>query len=173
MFAANLPNQAISRIKYFSHCITVKKALNSPIFPWLLVIFWAAAIFLLSSSSDLYSFMPSKIFLWINKTYIQGIRLTKILGFLYHMFQFGILAVLLVRALAWPWSASPRHIWISIILSKLYALTDEVHQLFVPGRGFQWLDLVMDSLGILLGLSLYVFVQFLRPKAQEQQPLYE
>jgi len=31
----------------------------------------------------------------------------------------------------------------------------------------------MDSLGILLGLSLYVFVQFLRPKAQEQQPLYE
>jgi len=89
------------------------------------------------------------------------------------MVQFGILAVLLVRALAWPSAISPRHVWLSILLSAFYALTDEIHQIFIPGRAFQWLDLVMDSLGILLGLALYVFVQFMRSKSQEQQSLYE
>jgi len=173
MDATDSSNQAVSRFNYFSHCITVKKAFNSPIFPWLLVILWAAAIFLLSNNPDPYGLLPEKIYQWVYKTHITGIRLTKILGLLGHMVQFGILAVLLVRALAWPGALSPRHVWLSILLSVLYGLTDEIHQIFIPGRAFQWLDLFMDSLGILLGLSLYVFVQFLHPKAQEQQPLYE
>ena len=151
----------------------MKKAFNSPIFPWLLVILWAAAIFLLSNNPDPYGLLPEKIYQWVYKTHITGIRLTKILGLLGHMVQFGILAVLLVRALAWPGALSPKHVWWSILLSALYGLTDEIHQLFVPGRAFQWLDLVMDSLGILLGLALYVFVQFMRSKSQEQQSLYE
>lgn len=141
--------------------------------PWLLVILWAVSIFLLSSSSDPYGLLPEKIYQWVYETHITGIRLTKILGLLGHMVQFGILAVLLVRALAWPGALSPKHVWWSILLSALYGLTDEIHQLFVPGRAFQWLDLVMDSLGILLGLALYVFVQFMRSKSQEQQSLYE
>ena len=169
----NLPNLAVSRFNYFSHCITVKKALNSPIFPWLLVIFWAGLIFLVSSSSDPYAFLPEEVFKWISKSLFQGIQLTKVVGLLGHIVQFGILAVLLVRALAWPGALSPKHVWLSIPLSALYGLTDEIHQLFVPGRAFQWVDVLVDGLGILLGLSLYVFVQFMRPKAQEQQLLYE
>lgn len=149
----------------------MKNALNSPIVPWLLVILWAAGIFLLSSSPDPYSLLPEKIYQWVYKTHITGIRLTKILGLLGHMVQFGILAVLLVRALAWPLLISPKRVWQSILISALYGLTDEVHQLFVPGRAFQWLDLVMDCLGILLGLSLYVFIQFMCQKSAEQMQL--
>jgi len=173
MDATDSSNQAVSRFNYFSHCITVKKALNSPIFSWLLVILWAGLIFLISSSSDPYALLPAKVFQWISKSLFQGIQLTKVVGLLGHIVQFGILAVLLVHALAWPEALSPKHVWLSIILSALYGLTDEIHQLFVPGRAFQWVDVLVDGLGILLGLSLYVFFQFLRPKSQEQQPLYE
>jgi len=81
MFAANLPNQAISRIKYFSHCITVKKALNSPIFPWLLVILWAAAIFLLSNNPVPYSLLLEGFYDWVSEKYMTGILLGLSLAF--------------------------------------------------------------------------------------------
>ncbi len=35
----------------------------------------------------------------------------------------------------------------------LYALSDEIHQLFVPGRAFQWADIGMDTCGVLLGAA--------------------
>ena len=36
----------------------------------------------------------------------------------------------------------------------LYALSDEIHQLFVPGRSFQLQDLLVDAAGLLLGIVL-------------------
>ena len=36
----------------------------------------------------------------------------------------------------------------------LYALTDEAHQLLVPGRTFQWEDLLIDSVGAFIGILL-------------------
>lgn len=43
----------------------------------------------------------------------------------------------------------------SVLLAMLYALSDEIHQIFVPGRTFQVIDLVIDFLGILFGVFLY------------------
>jgi len=40
-------------------------------------------------------------------------------------------------------------------LTELYALSDEIHQLFVPGRTFQLMDLVLDLLGGVIGLIIY------------------
>ena len=34
----------------------------------------------------------------------------------------------------------------------LYAMTDELHQMFVPGRAGRFLDLLIDSLGALVGI---------------------
>ena len=34
----------------------------------------------------------------------------------------------------------------------LYAVSDEIHQLFVPGRSCQFKDMMIDSLGALLGI---------------------
>ena len=46
----------------------------------------------------------------------------------------------------------------------LYALSDEIHQIFVPGRTFQWLDIGLDSLGAALGVSfaLLAYLLFVR-----------
>ncbi len=44
---------------------------------------------------------------------------------------------------------------LSVILSFGYAFTDEIHQIFVPGRAFQLIDLIVDFGGIVLGVLLF------------------
>ena len=45
----------------------------------------------------------------------------------------------------------------------LYALSDEIHQIYVPGRSFQFSDLLVDTLGGLLGiLILFIFAFILK-----------
>ena len=75
MDATDSSNQAVSRFNYFSHCITVKKAFNSPIFPWLLVIIWAAAIFLLSNNPVPYNLLLEGFYDWVSEKYMTGILL--------------------------------------------------------------------------------------------------
>jgi len=43
--------------------------------------------------------------------------------------------------------------------SVLYACTDEIHQLFVPGRGAQMSDVLLDSAGAGLGIVLFVTIR--------------
>ncbi|MCR5502841.1 MAG: VanZ family protein [Lachnospiraceae bacterium] len=43
---------------------------------------------------------------------------------------------------------------IAFLVAVLYALSDEIHQIFVPGRAFEWTDLLVDSLGALIGCAL-------------------
>ena len=47
---------------------------------------------------------------------------------------------------------------ISIIFCFLYACTDEIHQKFVPGRTSSFKDVLIDSLGCILGLLLVYIV---------------
>ena len=42
----------------------------------------------------------------------------------------------------------------SIFLSFLYAITDEIHQIFVPGRSAQFRDVLIDTLGASFGCLL-------------------
>ena len=43
----------------------------------------------------------------------------------------------------------------SIMFCVLYAASDEIHQLFVPGRGCQLKDVIFDSLGAVTGIVIY------------------
>lgn len=43
----------------------------------------------------------------------------------------------------------------------VYAILDEVHQLFIPGRSCEVLDIFIDFSGVLTGIALTVFVIFL------------
>ena len=44
---------------------------------------------------------------------------------------------------------------LSIFLTFLYACSDEVHQLFVPGRSGQVSDVLLDTIGASVGVGLY------------------
>ncbi|MGM0653228.1 MAG: VanZ family protein [Bacillota bacterium] len=72
-----------------------------------------------------------------------------------HLVGYAILAVLLYRAFnrgLFGWSGvAARN---AFIVSLIYAVSDEIHQLFVPGRQASIADVGIDTAGILLGLLL-------------------
>ena len=47
---------------------------------------------------------------------------------------------------------------ISIILCIIYATSDEIHQLFIPGRACQLRDILIDSIGSITGIYLYKLI---------------
>ncbi len=56
-----------------------------------------------------------------------------------HFIEYFILGVLVYRA--------TKNIWISIIFCITYAISDEFHQSFIPGREPRGRDVIIDSLG--------------------------
>ncbi|MCP2604880.1 VanZ family protein [Candidatus Aminicenantes bacterium AH-873-B07] len=68
-----------------------------------------------------------------------------------HFFEFGILAVFFF--VGWTKgfkrNIQKKHIFLIIFLSLLIALSDEIHQVFVPERIFSIKDLFFDALGII------------------------
>lgn len=44
-------------------------------------------------------------------------------------------------------------------IGVLYAMTDEIHQLFIDGRSGQLSDVMIDTSGVLLGVVLYAMVR--------------
>ncbi len=68
-----------------------------------------------------------------------------------HMLGYAVLGLLLRRALGWE--AKPA--WLAWVLAVLYALTDEFHQSFVPGRHPSLVDaLVFDGGGAAVALLI-------------------
>ena len=44
-------------------------------------------------------------------------------------------------------------------ITSLYGFSDEIHQLFVPGRTFSFLDVFADMLGAVLGIILFFYMR--------------
>lgn len=49
----------------------------------------------------------------------------------------------------------------SIIIGMLYAISDEIHQYFVPNREMQIKDVFIDTLGIITGVFLYITLKII------------
>ena len=61
---------------------------------------------------------------------------------------------------------------ISFIVTTLYACTDEIHQLFVPGRGSQLTDIFIDSTGCILALLInFIIISLLEIKDKNKKLL--
>jgi VanZ family protein len=85
--------------------------------------------------------------------------LEDVMGIGAHMFLFGVLALLWVRPLGGQWWA----ILLAFLLTMLYALSDEYHQSFVPGRTADPLDLLYDGIGAALVLCAWTLTLRRRP----------
>jgi len=100
---------------------------------WLPPLAWMGLIFVLSAQPQL----PSVGEDWFDTVLKKGA----------HMAGYGILASLYLRALRPRFGSSSRLRWVSWGLAVLYALTDERHQRFVPGRNGTLIDVGIDSVG--------------------------
>lgn len=103
---------------------------------WLPVAAWCGLIFALSSVPGLDS----------------GLSWDFTLRKCAHMFEYAILFMLIRRALAATTQLS-RGACVSaaFALAVLYAVSDELHQSFVPNRGPSALDVLIDAAGVLGG----------------------
>ncbi|MBR5515267.1 MAG: VanZ family protein [Clostridia bacterium] len=53
----------------------------------------------------------------------------------------------------------------SYLIGTLYAVSDEIHQLYVPGRSGQISDVLLDSAGVLLGcLLIFILYKLIKKK---------
>lgn len=66
-----------------------------------------------------------------------------------HMVEYGILSYLTIRALTGSEVRLPRGglIMLAVIFATLYGASDEIHQIFVPGKSADILDLLADFIG--------------------------
>jgi len=75
----------------------------------------------------------------------------------YHFISYAMLGYLFIRAVKniYP-IIKPRHtFYLALIFGTAYALSDEFHQLFVPGRCFSGQDLIIDAIGTFIGSLKY------------------
>lgn len=112
------------------------------LFLWAPVLLWSGAIYYVSGIPSL----DSGWGLW-----------DFILRKIAHMVEFGVLCGLLLRAISKTWPALTKRavIIISASLAVLYAMSDEFHQSFVPGRTMAGKDVLIDSVGIVVMILFY------------------
>ena len=123
----------------------------------LLVILWMIFIFVMSSfdatsSSNQSNFIVDIITSIININDIGLLSL--IIRKLAHFIEYFILGVLVINFI----TRYDKKIIIAILLCIIYATSDEIHQIFVPGRSCQIIDIMIDSLGSIMGIYLYKLI---------------
>jgi VanZ family protein len=111
--------------------------------PWIPPLLWAAVIFVLSS-------IPGSSY---PRTQVPGAD--KIV----HFVLYGTMGALCVRALLLRRTATAAPalrtrllvLASAVALASFYGVSDELHQLLVPGRSADWRDALADALGALVG----------------------
>ena len=79
-----------------------------------------------------------------------------------HFTIYFILGLLVMSYLKEIYLLNNKGLLIAFIICFLYACSDEVHQYFVPGRSCEFRDVLIDSMGGLLGSNIYYYLNRLR-----------
>jgi VanZ family protein len=105
---------------------------------WVLVVVWAGLIFTFSATPNL--------------RFVQADAIDFVVRKAGHMAAFGILAVLLWRAISY--SRQRGAVALSLAATILYAASDEFHQSFTAGRHASPVDVGIDSAGAVIALLM-------------------
>jgi VanZ family protein len=60
-------------------------------------------------------------------------------------------------------------ILLSVAFAAIYAVSDEIHQLFIPGRSGQIKDVLIDTAGAVMGASVFYFLTVLVNRANKKK----
>jgi len=115
---------------------------------YLPLILWVFLIFILSGIPNLKSGLVDVYDLILRKAA--------------HIFEYAVLSILILRiGLRKEKNISNRRMVyiITLIFGIFYAFLDEYHQSFIIGRSGNLFDVIIDSIGIVLGSGLYLSVK--------------
>lgn len=123
------------------------------------MLLWMFLIFLMSSFDATESTNQSNFIVNII-TDIFKIENIEVLSFiirkLAHFTEYLILGFLTINMLNKN-DISKKYL-LSILICVIYATSDEIHQIFVPGRACQIRDILIDSIGSITGVYLYKLI---------------
>jgi VanZ family protein len=74
---------------------------------------------------------------------------------LLHILEYSVFGFLVTRFFLNRQGNTTFLLLIAVLVSVLYGLTDEIHQLFTPGRDCSVLDFIADSIGTIIGAGIY------------------
>ncbi|MBZ4647637.1 MAG: phosphotransbutyrylase [Clostridia bacterium] len=143
------------------------------IFSWTVVLSWLVLIFYLSTQPAVESDGLSKK---VTKVIIETIdrvveldngksgmdlveKFNHIVRKYAHFTSYLVLGLLMMNGFRRSRVKGFRGFIFSFVFCILYAISDEVHQLFVPGRGVQVTDVLIDSIGAFVGIGIYGVVE--------------
>lgn len=126
---------------------------------WVAVVVWACLIFVASAhtgddfnrADDLLTIVKQWIDGVLAQWNIPGLKESSSLG---HFTEYTVFGVLLANAFHNHMPLKNACL-LAIACASLYGVTDEFHQLFVPGRACDSADWVVDTLGAMLGSGVF------------------
>lgn len=134
---------------------------------WVAVLLWMLLIFSLSSqvaeqsdklSSGIANFIVKTIQKVTHNAEFDIKDLDHIVRKNAHFCVYLVLGVLVANALRRSRASGLRTFIFTIGICVLYAVSDEIHQIFVHGRGPGVIDVFIDSAGATIGLGIYMLV---------------
>ena len=137
---------------------------------WIVVVLYLAMIFYFSSqdgtrshkvSSELLQYLRFLLVLvpeWLHD-YLSGLykNMELVLRKAAHFTEYFILSLIFYRAMAISGARAKKSMVATLVFCFLYAVSDELHQVFVPGRAFAAADILIDTLGAALGIGIIYF----------------
>lgn len=146
--------------------------------PWGLVAAWMVVIFLFSAqtgedsgdTSGKVLRLAMKLLYWNFETFSpeRQASLMAVWGVIVrkgaHFTEYAVLGALLCNALRTYGLSTKLRWWLPVGIGALYAVTDEIHQYFVPQRACRVLDMGIDTAGVLFGTALFLLIASLMKK---------
>lgn len=130
---------------------------------WILVILWMGLIYQFSAqtatdSSSLSTGITDWIFQLLNNVFrnLDIDTLHLVIRKLAHLSVYLVLGVLLLNALGNYNHKQIITIFLALLVSLLYAISDEIHQIYVPGRSGNPIDVLIDFIGSTIGISIFL-----------------
>lgn len=115
---------------------------------WVAVLAWAGVIFAMSAQPG--SSVPGRF------------------ATLAHFVEYGIFGLLLALAVS-GMRPTPRTVAIAVLVASVYAVSDEFHQHFVPGRTPDVMDWAVDTLGATAGAAFWYACAHLLARRRERR----
>ena len=135
----------------------------------ILIVIWMITVFCFSNQQGAESGDTSRKFtvviiqiltgksLELDDPFIEGIQL--VIRKLAHFMVYAIGGFLMMNYAHDTNISQKQKLLYSISFGEFYAITDELHQFFVPGRSGNIVDVGIDTLGVITGVMGYVIVR--------------
>lgn len=136
---------------------------------WGLMIIWMIFIFYMSnqtagqSSSQSNKVLEILLMLGINIPSEMYNMATFIIRKTAHFSEYFILYLLVINVMKY-YVKEKKLILLSIMIVFLYAISDEVHQYFIPGRSMAMRDVLIDTFGGIVAAGFYKIIDIIKSR---------